>query len=155
MKKLLIASLLLSVGCKTVSKNHGMTSSSSMRAERHQIWTRPLEVGFSMGKELECESTTTKLLGIYRVSGDPINSMPSVSILGATGGLSANAKYAIGSCVEDEKSDGMYVLYTHEEKVMTGFTVTTKATVRGRLLKLKEYGPINEGTINAIRIGDK
>ena len=40
-----------------------MVTQASAEAEPHVIWTRPLEVGFEMGRYIEGESTTKRLFG--------------------------------------------------------------------------------------------
>ena len=144
------------MACKSVNKNYGMVATSAIEAQEQEIWSRPLEVGFSMdAKSKKCTSSTTKLLGVLRVAGDPVSTIPSVTILGASNGLSSNAKFAVADCVEKLKGDGMYVTYSEDKKTMTGLTVTTSSVVRGRILRLEDYGPVDEAVINAVRTGSQ
>jgi hypothetical protein len=57
--------------------------------------------------------------------------------------MSANAKFAAATPVEAAGGDGIYIIYVEEESLMTGFTVTQKAYVQGKVLNLESYGPVD------------
>ena len=67
---LLLSLLLFTTGCRTVSKQHGMVTDAKLRSMDHEIWTRPTEIGFDLGKEIEGVAETTKFLGIFRIAGE-------------------------------------------------------------------------------------
>ena len=131
-----------------------MVTNASITTEGHQIWTRPLEVGFTMGEYVIEESTTTKLLGILRISGDSVNGGISMPTFGQTSGLSPNGQYAVNKVVEKQKADGMYLLYTEDQNVTTGLTVMKKSIIKGYVLHFKVYGPIDDETMKMIRMGN-
>ncbi len=114
-----------------------------MKAQSHQIWTRPTEVGFSIGDQIEGTSTTTTLFGVLRVSGDPVSNTPTIPMLGSTAGMSSNAKFAAATAVEAAGGDGIYIIYVEEEALRTGFTITKKSYIRGKVLNLESYGPVD------------
>ena len=82
MQKLLLICCALFMGCASTHVETGMVTQASAEAEPHVIWTRPLEVGFEMGRYIEGESTTKRLFGCMRVDGDPVQKKTTVPMLG-------------------------------------------------------------------------
>ncbi|MDP6934474.1 MAG: hypothetical protein QGG40_16230, partial [Myxococcota bacterium] len=101
-KIVLVGSLLCASACKTISKKDMLVNSASLKAEPQEVWNRPTEVGFTMGKTIEGSSDTSKLLMIIHAGGDPIKSSISIPTFGASApSLSSNARWAIARAVEE------------------------------------------------------
>ena len=133
---------LLTTGCRTISKDHGLVADAKIKAMRHEIWTRPTEVGFKFDREIEGVAESTKFLGLFQISGDPTSSFLSFNIFGGNG-LSNEAKYAASTAIEQAGGDGIYILFVEEEKINNFFVTVTKTRVRGKMLKLETYGPVD------------
>ena len=149
----LFLALLFSTSCKSTQKNYPMVSSASMNAEGHQIWTRPVEVGFTMGDYVQTTSSTTMLLDVFRISGDPVSSVPTIPTFGTAGILSPNAKFAVSKGVDSKKAEGMYILSTEDQRQKGLLAVTHTSIVKGYVLHFKHYGPIDDETMKMIRTG--
>ena len=152
MNKLPLLISLFAIGCKTVNKDYGMVSSSDLVTEPHKVWTRPLEVGFELGEYIEAESSTSRFMGMMRVSGDPVKDAARVPMLGETSKLSSNGEYAVAKAVQKANADGMYILYVEETDVWAGLVVKKSTKVRGRALKLEDFGSVDVDRATQIRI---
>jgi len=130
-----------------------LNNASALRAERQDIWTRPIEVSYALGQEVSGESSTSTVLGVLRMAGDPVKQAPSINILGgAAVGLSSNAKYAIGALVEANGADGFYVIYV--EDTNSGlFIRSSQSSVRGYLLDLNSLGEVSMERADLDRFG--
>jgi len=146
--------LALTVGCRTVTKKDMMVTSAKIKAESHEVWNRPTELGYTVGDYIEGTSETKKMLGFFRVGGDATASGISIPTFGsAAASLSANAKWAVSNAVDDSNADGIYITKVVEEKTIIFPIWTTKATVRGKALKLKDFGPIDKSRADLDRLG--
>ena len=127
-----VLSLLLNVGCAGHQQHVGLVDVASVEAEAHQIWTRPLEVGFEMGRYIEAESTQRDLFGCVALGENVTRS--SVPVMGGVGELTPNVQYTIAQAVADAGVDGMYVLFVEEQVQWTGLVKETTTMVKGRAL---------------------
>ena len=142
----------LSVGCTSTHKNVGMVVGASATAEPHVVWTRPLEVGFEMGRYIEAESTTRRLFGCIRVDGDPVQKNTHVPMMGVHTEFSNGSKMAVARAVKESNADGMYILFIEEDVQWSGLVNTTTTTVRGRALKLEDFGSVDQERATQVRI---
>ena len=152
MQKLLLICCALSVGCASAHVETGMVTQASAEAEPHVIWTRPLEVGFEMGRYIEGESTTKRLFGCMRVEGDPVRKSTSMPMMGVEGGLSSGAEMAVAKAVQSNNADGMYILLVEESVEWSGFVKETTTKVRGRALKLEDFGSVDQDRATRVRV---
>ena len=152
MQKLLLICCGLSIGCATTHIETGMVTQASAEAEPHVIWTRPLEVGFEMGRYIEAESTTRRLLGCMRVDGDPVRKSSSVPMMGVQTGLSTGAEMAVAKAVQNNNADGMYILLVEESVEWAGLVKETTTKVRGRALKLEDFGSVDKDRATRVRV---
>ena len=151
MKMGLSAMILLCVGCASTHKEVGMVVGASATAEPHVIWTRPLEVGFEMGRYIEAESSTSRLFGCIRLSGDAVQKT-QVSMMGLQDELSNGSKMAVAKAVKENNADGMYILFIEEESQWSGLVKETTTTVRGRALKLEDFGSVDQQRATEVRV---
>ena len=145
-----IVSLLFNVGCVGHQRHVGLVDVASVEAEAHQIWTRPLEVGFEMGRYIESESTQRELLGCLAL-GESLT-RTSVPVMGEVGELTANVQYTIADAVTEAGADGMYVLFVEEQVEWTGLVKETTTKVRGRALKLEDFGSVDQERATRVRV---
>jgi len=151
MRKLMTICCALAMGCASVHKETGMVTQASAVAEPHTIWTRPLEVGFEMGRYIEAESTTRRLLGCMQVGGDPVRKR-SVPTLGSAEELSTGAQMAVAKAVHANNADGMYILFVEESVEWSGLVKETTTKVRGRALKLEDFGSVDRERATRVRL---
>lgn len=152
MKIGLSAMVLLCVGCASTHKDVGMVVGASATAEPHVIWTRPLEVGFEMGRYIEAESSTSRLFGCIHLSGDAVQKKTHVSMMGLQNELSNGSKMAVAKAVKENNADGMYILFIEEDSKWSGLVKETTTTVRGRALKLEDFGSVDQQRATEVRI---
>ena len=145
----LVGGLLLTSGCASNARNVKLASQASISAESHGMWTRPAEIGFAVGKEISASATTQKVLGFNVGESKPRGGFSVSAILSPanTGAakLSATEEFAAYKAVAGAGVDGIYV--TRIETDRSGFlffSQRTTATVYGRAMKLKDYGPVSE-----------
>ncbi|MEC8482211.1 MAG: hypothetical protein VXY99_00190 [Pseudomonadota bacterium] len=152
MQKLLLICCALFMGCASARVETGMVTQASAEAEPHVIWTRPLEVGFEMGRYIEGESTTKRLFGCMRVDGDPVRKSTAVPMMGVQSELSMGAEMAVATAVQNNNADGMYILLVEESVEWSGFVKETTTKVRGRALKLEDFGSVDRDRATRVRI---
>lgn len=152
MQKLLLICCALSIGCASAHIETGMVTQASAQAEPHVIWTRPLEVGFEMGRYIEGESTTRRMLGCVRVDGDAVRKSTTVPMMGAQTDLSTGAEMAVAKAVQNNNADGMYILRVEESVEWSGFIKETTTKVRGRALKLEDFGSVDQDRATRVRL---
>ena len=145
-----VLSLLLNVGCAGHQQHVGLVDVASVEAEAHQIWTRPLEVGFEMGRYIEAESTQRDLFGCVALGENVTRS--SVPVMGGVGELTPNVQYTIAQAVADGGVDGMYVLFVEEQVQWTGLVKETTTMVKGRALKLEDFGSVDQERATRVRV---
>ena len=145
-----VLSLLHNVGCAGHQQHVGLVDVASVEAEAHQIWTRPLEVGFEMGRYIEAESTQRDLFGCVALGENVTRS--SVPVMGGVGELTPNVQYTIAQAVADAGVDGMYVLFVEEQVQWTGLVKETTTMVKGRALKLEDFGSVDQERATRVRV---
>ena len=145
-----VLSLILSAGCVGHQQHVGLVDVASVEAEAHQIWTRPLEVGFEMGRYIEAESIQRDLFGCVAI-GDSVT-RSSVPVMGGVGELTPNVQYTIAQAVTDAGADGMYVLFVEEQVQWIGLVKETTTNVKGRALKLEDFGSVNQERATRVRV---
>ena len=153
MRILLSTSCAVLMGCTSIhQKDVGMVAQASAVAEPHVVWTRPLEVGFEMGRYIEGESTTERLFGCMRIGGDATSKRTEVPMLGENAKLSNGARMAVASAVTNNNADGMYILFVEETIEWSGFVKETTTKVRGRALKLEDFGSVDQERATRVRL---
>ena len=152
MQKLLLICGALFTGCASAHVETGMVTQASAEAEPHVIWTRPLEVGFEMGRYIEGESTTKQLFGCMRLDGNPVRRNITVKTVGMQSELSIGAEKAVATAVQNNNADGMYILLVEESIEWSGFVKETTTKVRGRALKLEDFGSVDQERATRVRI---
>ena len=152
MRKWLLIGCALTLGCVSAHKETGMVTHASAEAEPHVIWTRPLEVGFEMGRYIEAESTTHRLFGCLRVDGDAVRKHTTVPMMGEQINLSTGAEMAVAKAVQSNNADGMYILFVEETVTWSGLVKQTTTKVRGRALKLEDFGSVDQDRATRVRL---
>ena len=134
---------LMMVACTSTTKNVEMTDRVSFGAEEHEVWNRPLEVGFEMGdKEIEATDSDLQILPIF-------------SFLDGFFGEDNLTQSAIFEAIKANKVDGMYITATkREESGFWPFYAHTEVSVYGKPLKIKTVGQVSEKRADALRMGD-
>lgn len=142
------------VGCSNISKKDHMTASAGLRAEAHRVWHRPVEVSYEFMEYCTGSSSTTRILGLFRVAGDPAGAGPSMPTFGGgAAGLSPNGRFAVHSAIESQGADGFYMTYNQDEVKGGIFRKKKTSHVKGKCLKLKVLGEVDEGRANLDRFG--
>jgi len=123
---------------------------SQLKAEPMALWTRPLEVGFTVIGMGEGNSETSQMEGSLS-SKKVVDGTPSFFIGGpvADKSLSPMAKLAAYNAIQKAGADGMYVIMVKEESDGS----VKKAWVKGLLLKLGVYGPVSAERADARKCG--
>jgi hypothetical protein len=141
----LLAALAAAVSGCTTKNNYVMSDTAYLRAESHQMWTRPVEMGYEVLGDIQGEASQKKILGIT-VGAEGGGSIP---IFGALfgGAPTANAVVANAAyeAVVNNGADAIYITRYTQDK--TGFLFlfkNTNAVVYGKALKLVNYGPVEE-----------
>ena len=149
--RLFVTVLLFLIGCSGTHKQVALVGSAHIDAEPHVIWTRPLELGFEMGRYIEGSSTTTRLMGCFRTGGDAVV-RPTVTVMGASENLTPAAQLAVAKAVKESKADGMYILFVEESTHWNGLIKETTTQVRGRALKLEDFGSVDQERATKARL---
>lgn len=142
--------MLVGIGCAAQRQHVGLTDVASIEAEPHAIWTRPLEVGFEMGRYIEAESTQRELFGCVPLTERITNA--SVPALGAAEELTPAAKYTVSTAVKEAGADGMYILFVEESVQWRGVVKETTTYVKGRSLKLEDFGAVDQERATRVRV---
>jgi len=143
---------ILLMGCGSIHKDPGMVTSATAVAEPHVVWTRPLEVGFEMGRYIEGSSSTRYLFGCLRLNGDAVRQESRVPMMGESSDLSNQAKLAVAKAVGDNNADGMYILRVDQQVTWSGLVKESTTTVHGRALKLEDFGSVDQERATRVRI---
>lgn len=133
-------------GCAT-KQNFVMSDTAVLRSESHQMWTRPIEVGYEIVGDVEGSASAETILG-FRVGaggGSPLSSTLLFGLLGGGGGGAGNAVVgnAAYEAVTGAGADAIYI--TRYTETRTGFLIFYKrreATVYGKALRLVDYGVV-------------
>jgi hypothetical protein len=125
--------LLFFSGCSTVATTTA-SGTASLKAEGMAIWSRPLEFGFTIigVGEATAESGAQKV----------IDTAPTFFMGGSVdqNKMTPLAKLAAYNAIKKFDADGMYITMVKE----TDNGSSKEAWVRGVMLKLKPYGPVDE-----------
>jgi hypothetical protein len=145
----ILSAFILSSCSATLSTSTSSTM-SQLKAEPMAVWTRPLEVGFTVIGMGEGFSETAQVEGSLS-SKKVVDGTPSFFIGGpvADRSLSPMAKLAVYNAVQKAGADGMYVMMVKEEEDGS----VKKAWVKGLLLKLGVYGPVSAERADAKKCG--
>ena len=104
-----------------------------------------------MGRYIEATSTTSKLFGCIRIAGDALV-RPTVTVMGASDNLTPAAQMAVAQAVKESNADGMYILFVEESSEWSGLTKETTTLVRGRALKLEDFGSVDQERATRVRV---
>lgn len=136
--------------CSATLSTSTSSTMSQMKAEPMALWTRPLEVGFTVIGMGEGSSETSQIEGSLS-SKKVVDSTPSFFLGGSVPdrSLSPMAKLAAYNAIQKAGADGMYVTMIKEEDDGS----VKKAWVKGLLLKLGVYGPVSVERADARKCG--
>jgi hypothetical protein len=145
-----IAFSFIMSSCSATLSTSTSSTMSQMKAEPMALWTRPLEVGFTVIGMGEGNSETSQMEGSLS-SKKVVDGTPSFFIGGpvADKSLSPMAKLAAYNAIQKAGADGMYVIMVKEESDGS----VKKAWVKGLLLKLGVYGPVSVERADARKCG--
>ncbi len=142
-------------GCKSVQGNKAyMDTAAAHIPEGHSLWSRPQEVGYSIGNEISGEATNIAILGGLFTFGSEDGGVFG-DIGGMIGGILGNGpsaptvdplvRSAAGSAVAAAGPgvDGIYI--TQHDTTTLDLLIFRKRTaqVRGRALGLKPLGEVS------------
>ena len=145
-----IVSLMFATGCASQHHQIGLAGVAAMDPEPHQIWTRPLEVGFEMGRYIEAETTQRALLGLVPVGEG--GAKCSVPVFGNAGEMTPAVEYTVSQAVKEADADGMYILFVEERVQWNGAVKETTTFVKGRTLKLEDFGSVDQERATRVRV---
>ncbi|HNW82267.1 MAG TPA: hypothetical protein PKG52_05175 [bacterium] len=155
MKKVVFTVLAFAVvivmsSCSATMSTSSASTMGSLKAESHSIWTRPLEMGFTVIGMAEGTAQDEKM-GDSLSSKKVVDNTPSFFLSGSIPdkSLSPMMKLAAFNAIQKANADGMYVTMAKEEDTDSG----KKAWVKGVLLKLEMYGPVTIERADAVRSG--
>lgn len=164
MKKLLAGALALtlSTGCMSLQGQKAlMDAAAAHNPEPHGMWTRPQEVGYTIGNDISGEATSTMILfglitlgseggGILATVGGAVSTISGT--VGNVFGLDSKAALdplvlaAAGAAVQSAGAgtDGIYITQHDTTTLLIGgFYGKRTARVRGRALTLKPIGEVS------------
>ena len=72
--------------------------------------------------------------------------------MGLQNELSNGSKMAVAKAVKENNADGMYILFIEEDSQWSGLVKETTTTVRGRALKLEDFGSVDQQRATEVRI---
>lgn len=153
--------LLLSLpllGACAANSRRAPTALASAVAEPQVVWTRPVEVTYTLGDRIEGEATMTRLLGI-NVGGAKPDTQALASVLAVlptrnSAAHDALLSHAAFNAARQANVDGIYI--TQVESDSTGFLFlmrTTTTRVTGRALSLQTLGVVSQERADAARGG--
>lgn len=144
---------MTAVGCAAHGQKSYIDPVSSMRPEPAAMWTRPQEVGYTLGERIQGEATQTCLFVVICWGADDGGLS---GLFGAIGGDSpgdpivraAAASAVLGAPTE---TDGIYVL-NHETDTFNMFLFTRKsARVIGKAVRLHPIGEVSQERADKVR----
>lgn len=146
----MIFTALFVSSCSATMSTSTASGMSRLKAEPLTIWTRPLEMGFTVIGMGEGTAEDEKM-GDSLTSKKVVDSSPSFFLAGsiADKALSPMVKLAAFNAIQKANADGMYVTMAKEEDTGSG----KKAWVKGVLLKLEMYGTVPVDRADAARMG--
>ena len=135
-------------GCKTATVMSTTASdSSSLSAESMQVWSRPLETGFTamgMGEGRAKSNDERKAIsgstGFFLAGSVPSSSLTPV------------AQLAAFNAIKEANADGMYVTMVQEEEDLNS---EKTVWVKGVMLKLVFYDTVSPQRSDAVRFCTK
>lgn len=146
------AVFVLLSSCSSTMSTSTASTMSKMKAEPHAVWTRPIEMGFTVIGYAE-GTADNKPVGDALGSKKVVDGQPSFFIGGTMPdrSLTPMMKLAAFNAIMKNNADGMYVTMAKEEDTDYG----KKAWVKGVLLKLQMYGPVDVDRADKARFGIK
>lgn len=145
-----ITSFFIGSGCSATVSTMTASGMSKLKAEPMEVWTRPIEFGFTVigigegtaENELVKDSLSSKKV---------VDSTPSFFLGGSIDDrlMSPIVKLAAFNAIQKANADGMYLTMVKEEADGS----VKKAWVKGLLLKLGVYGPVTADRADAKRTG--
>lgn len=127
------STFIFNAGCSTVATTTA-SASSVLEAESMKIWSRPLEFGFTIIGVGEATADSDE--------GKVLDTAPAFFLSGSVpeNKMTPLAKLAAYNAIRKFDADGMYVTMIRETS-KGGFK---EAWIRGVMLRLKPYGPVEE-----------
>lgn len=160
LKKLFIVGFaaLAASGCAAHGQRAYMDPTATMRPEPASMWTRPQEVGYTLGERLTGEASRTCILWVICWGADDGGAGAALSgLLGAATGDSApsdpivRAAAAGAVLAAPTETDGILVL-NHETNSFDIFIMSTKsARVIGKAVRLHPIGEVSQERVDKVR----
>ena len=72
--------------------------------------------------------------------------------MGASDNLTPAAQMAVAKAVKESNADGMYILFVEESSEWSGLIKETTTQVRGRALKLEDFGSVDQERATKARL---
>lgn len=127
-------------GCTTLSKQPHFYSNAGFITEEQKLWTRPTEVGYTVGKTVLAKAEVTTVFGIV-VEGES----PKVAVAGFIGSEDPLIKTATYNAIIANKADGIYVTRSKIERTgLWPFYTKKEASICGKVLFLKTIGQVDK-----------
>lgn len=144
----IVAAVVFSTGCASTVSTVTASGAAQLKAEPMSLWTRPLEVGFTVVGMGEGKAQNLQVEGSLS-SNKVVDNTPSFFIGGISEAkISPMVKLAAFNAIQEAKADGIYITMAKEETDGS----LKKAWVRGLLLKIGIYGPVTLERADAARM---
>ena len=144
---------LSAVGCAAHGQKSYIDATSNMRPEPAAMWSRPQEVGYTLGERLQGEAVQTCILFVICWGADDGG---LAGLFGAIGGDSpgdpiVRAAAAGAVLSAPTETDGIYVL-NHETDSFNMFIFSRKsARVIGKAVRLHPIGEVSQERADKVR----
>lgn len=161
LKNLISLSLLaaVSVGCAHGQRSY-IDSTTGMAPEPSALWSRPQEVGYTLGERITGEASRTCLLFFICWGADDGGAGAVVSgIIGAITGAAAPADPLVRAAAAGavlgsaQETDGVWVLNHETDSFEIPFLFTRKsARVIGKAVRLHPIGEVSQERADKVRM---
>ena len=141
------------VGCAAHGQKSYIDATSNMRPEAAAMWSRPQEVGYTLGERIQGEATQTCILMVICWGADDGG---LGGLLGSIGGDSPSDPIvraaAAGAVLSaPTETDGIYVL-SHETDSFQMFLFSRRsARVIGKAVRLHPIGEVSQERADKVR----
>lgn len=146
---LIIASL---TSCGMIENTY-IKDNGALKADAQKIWTRPFEYGIEPIGETLGFSSQTMIMG-FTIAGDkpaakydlsPMTLINPMTLASSVKDVGQLEQIAIGKAVDGAKADGIYITrLSTDMKGLWPFYIKRSALVKGKALKLKELGIVEQ-----------
>lgn len=160
LKKLFIVGFaaLAASGCAAHGQRAYMDSSATMNPEPASMWTRPQEVGYTLGERLTGEAARTCILWVICFGADDGGAGAAVSaLLGAVRGSTAPSDPLVRAAAAGAvlsaptETDGILVLNHETDSFDIGLFSRKSARVIGKAVRLHPIGEVSQERADKVR----